>query len=106
MGYMENTEISNNSANIIDAKFDKFSDSFKELYNEMIKLDFSIKENDKISVYLNNLLDKIADNFSFFSKLLNNIEKEDIDIIKDTLLNFLYLVNPKNIIQFIPDDMK
>lgn len=103
---MENTEISNNSANIIDAKFDKFSDSFKELYNEMIKLDFSIKENDKISVYLNNLLDKIADNFSFFSKLLNNIEKEDIDIIKDTLLNFLYLVNPKNIIQFIPDDMK
>ena len=103
---MENTEISNNSANIIDAKFDKFSDSFKELYNEMIKLDFSIKENDKISVYLNNLLNKIADNFPFFSKLLNNIEKEDIDIIKDTLLNFLYLVNPKNIIQFIPDDMK
>lgn len=103
---MENTKILNNPSNIIDQKFDKFSDSLKESFNELKNIDYSIKENDKISVYLNNLLNKFADNFSIFKKFLANITEDDIDIIKDTLLNFLYLVDPKNIIQFIPDDMK
>ena len=103
---MENTENLNNPSNKIDTKLDKFSDSFKESYNEIIKLDFSIDENEKISVYLNKLINKIAGNMSLFKNFLNSITDDDVDIIKDTLLNFLYLIDPKNIIRFIPDDMK
>ena len=69
---MENTKILNNPSNIIDQKFDKFSDSLKDSFNELKNIDYSIKENDKISVYLNNLLNKFVDNFSIFKKFLKS----------------------------------
>ena len=40
--------------NIIDQKLNKFSNSINEIINEIITIDYSIKENDKISLYLIN----------------------------------------------------
>ena len=92
--------------NIMNEKFQIFSDNLKEIYNEIINVDYTIYENEKLSINLNNLINIFASNILLLEKLFNTISDNDIFIIKDTLLNFLYLVNPKNIIQFIPDDMK
>ena len=92
--------------NIIDQKLNKFSNSINEIINEIITIDYSIKENDKISLYLNNLLNKFASKITVLETFLNNISDDDISIIKESFINFLYLANPKNIIKFIPDDVK